>query len=209
MSNITQNAEGVGASPPGPVLPTLADYLEAYGQQPVEIVDGVFIQMHPPGRLHGIYAHHVLFELNSFVGPRRLGLVFTEIPYVLDGSERSDWVRNSRVPDISYISIERVEAHNKEHPDPTGPWWLAPDIAGEVVSPTDSYLEVDDKVVEYLRFGVRLIWVINPKLRTVKVVTPDNLAGYILTEQDTLTGAPVLEGWSMPVTHIFDVMPAE
>jgi Uma2 family endonuclease len=208
MSNITHNTAGVGASPPDPLLPTVSDFLQAFGQQPVEIVDGVFIPMHPPGRLHGIYTHLVLFDLNTFVSSRHLGLVFTEVPFVLDGSERSDWVRYSRIPDISFIALGRIEAHNREHPDPTGPWWLAPDIAGEVVSPTDSYLEIDDKVAEYLRYGVRLIWVINPRLRTVKVVTPDNPAGYILTDQDTLTASPVLEGWSMPVAHIFDVMPS-
>src|SRR5687768_15949014 len=93
MSDITQDAAGIGASPPGPLLPTLADFLHAYRHQPIEIVDGVFIPMHPPGRLHGIYAHHVLYDLNGFVSPRQLGLVFTEVPFVLDGSERSDWVR--------------------------------------------------------------------------------------------------------------------
>jgi Uma2 family endonuclease len=209
MSDITHNAAGVGDSPPEPLLPTIQDYLDASTMGRIEIVNGEILVMHPPNREHGLIAFILAYSLHSFASPKRLGVVIKEDAFVLDGDERSDWVRNSRIPDVAFITQERAVTHEKEHPKVQNPWWLAPDIVAEVVSPTDSYLEIDGKVAEYLRYGVRLIWVINPKLRSVRVVTPENPAGHILTDQDTLTGSPVLEGWSMPVAHIFDVMPAE
>ena len=79
---------------------------------------------------------------------------------------------------------------------------LAPDLAVEVVSPSDSANEIQEKVNEYLDVGVRLIWVVYPIQHTVTVYAADR-AGRLLNEADTLDGGDVLPGFSLAVADIF------
>lgn len=72
-----------------------------------------------------------------------------------------------------------------------------PDLVVEIVSPTDSYGEVDDKVARYLEDGVRLIWVINPRTRTIHVYTPGSERFERLTADDILDGGEVVRGFSV------------
>src|SRR5688572_20877522 len=116
MSDIAQDAAGVGASPPEPPLPTIQDFIDASAEARVEIVNGEFIAMHPPNREHGLIAFILAYSLQAFAGPKRLGVVGKEDVFVLDGSERSDWVRNSRIPDVAFITQDRALAHERKHP---------------------------------------------------------------------------------------------
>lgn len=185
-------------------LPTVEDYMAAYGEFGAEVVNGEIIPMHPPKRQHVQIAHTLLFSLYDFVEAHQLGEVWTEAPYLLDADDRTDWVRRARVPDVSFVTRARVEAHEKQYADDEGPWRLAPDLAVEIVSPKDSYTDVNYKVAEYLRYGVQLVWVIDPKARTIRVHTPDDPDGHTLGEDGTLTGDPVLPGWSLTVAAILE-----
>jgi len=73
----------------------------------------------------------------------------------------------------------------------------------EVISQTDNYSDLDDKVLVYLSYGVRLVWVINPRNQTIKVYTTGSNQITQLTVNDTLTGGDVLSGFSTPVSAIF------
>src|SRR5262249_9763499 len=101
---------------------------------------------------------------------------------------------------VSFVSQERIDAHVDRYGE-TGPIRLAPDLAIEVISPGDKYSDVDDKVADYLRYGVRLVIVLNPRNRTARNCTPENPGGLI--EHTTLRGDPVLPGWSMPLAELF------
>lgn len=72
-----------------------------------------------------------------------------------------------------------------------------------MISPNDSYCEVDAKVHEYLEAGIRLIWVVNPDLRTIKVYAAEIGYQQELTEGDTLTGGEVLPGFECTVADLF------
>ncbi|HYI15958.1 MAG TPA: Uma2 family endonuclease, partial [Thermomicrobiales bacterium] len=80
---------------------------------------------------------------------------------------------------------------------------LAHDLAVEVVSPSDSANDVQEKVREYLDYGVQLIWVVHPIQRTVTVFRPDRSA-HVFYEEDTLDGGDVLPGFSLSVATIFE-----
>lgn len=80
---------------------------------------------------------------------------------------------------------------------------LAPDLAVEVISPFDSLSDLRVKVVNYLRAGTTL-WMVDPERKSVEVYAPDHKPK-VLTMQDTLDGAPVLPGFSLPVSEIFEV----
>lgn len=205
MTDFTQSAMGLSASSPETPLPTLQDFIDASADQKIEIIDGEIRPVHPPTRDHDLIAHIILFSLHDHVKANDLGIVLKEAPFVLDGDERSDWVRYSRLPDVAFISKPRVKQHNAAHPNPRSPWWLAPDLAVEVISTGDEFEDVLTKVRDYLRYGVRLVWVIAPKLRSVLVYTPDSLDGVTLAETDTLTASSVIEEWSMPIAQIFDL----
>lgn len=106
-----------------------------------------------------------------------------------------------RMPDVSYVSAERVGLIPRRG-------WLAvpPDLAVEVISPTDSASTVQLKARDYVRAGVSLVWVVFPETRTVEIHRAGSSTIEVLTEADTLTGGESLPGFSVPVSEIF---PAE
>jgi Uma2 family endonuclease len=201
MTDTTQDATGMATPHPEP-LPTLQDYIDAATHYPAEVVNGVIVAMHPPDRTHARIGNRMFLPLANWVEAHDLGEVFTETAFVLDASETPDWVRNSRIPDVAFITQPRIEEHDRKYGEHS-PWRLAPDIAVEVVSPNDRYQDVDDKIAEYLFYGVKLIVIINPRKQTVRLITSENQEGAQLTDKDTLSLAPIIEGWSMPVADLF------
>jgi Uma2 family endonuclease len=103
-----------------------------------------------------------------------------------------------RRADVSFIRFGRL---TREQP-PEGHIRLAPDLAVEVVSPNDLAYDVDSKVEDYLQAGVRLVWVVNPVTRTVRVHRPDG-PGATLRADDELTGGDVLPGFSCRIRELF------
>jgi Uma2 family endonuclease len=103
-----------------------------------------------------------------------------------------------RRPDVSFIRRGRLPGGRR----PRGHCPVAPDLAVEVVSPNDLYSEVEEKVGEYRRAGVHLVWVIHPPTRTVRV---HRLDGTItdLTEADELSGEDILPGFRCAVRELF------
>ena len=183
----------------------LAEWMERYTRQPIEVVNGEIVTMSPPTRQHVRIARDLYDLIRDYLKQHPLGEVWPDnTPYVLDGNERKDWVRDSRVPDVSFISRERIKAHEEKYGAEEGPWRLAPDLAVEVVSTNDRYSDVMQKVADYLRYGTRLVWVIDPQNRTVRVHTPDDPDGHTLHEADTLPGDPVLPGWQIAVRVVLD-----
>ena len=85
-----------------------------------------------------------------------------------------------------------------------GGWFRgAPDVAAEVLSPSDTSSAMLQKTLEYLEAGARLVWIVDPDARTVTVHRPDGSAN-ILRDHQTLTGENVLDGFAVGVAEIFD-----
>ena len=109
-----------------------------------------------------------------------------------------------RKPDVSFVRKGRFEGEKV----PEGFGTVAPDLAVEVLSPNDLAYEIDRKIEEYLGAGVRLIWVVNPQTKTVKIHRPAGaLLGSFayLNEQDTIKGEDVLPDFECRVAEFFDV----
>ncbi len=102
-----------------------------------------------------------------------------------------------RKPDVSFISTGRLTGRS-----PKGNLKIAPDLAVEVVSPHDAYEDVEIKLRDYREAGVRLIWVLSPQCRTVRVIRAD-LTTAELNETDTLDGENVIPGFSVRVDELF------
>jgi Uma2 family endonuclease len=86
---------------------------------------------------------------------------------------------------------------------------VVPDFVVEVVSPTDSFTRINEKVVKYLNHGVKLVVVADPRRRVVHVHTPQQPDGRVLRDTDTLDGGDVLPGWSLAITALFDTSPED
>jgi Uma2 family endonuclease len=104
-----------------------------------------------------------------------------------------------RRPDVSFITRERLPSEARW---PEGYVTIPPDLAVEVTSPSDVIYELEEKVEEYRRAGIRLIWVIHPEVRVIQVIRGDG-SGYRLRAGDELTGEDVLPGFRCPVASLF------
>jgi Uma2 family endonuclease len=159
-----------------------------------ELVRGELRKMAPAGHLHGRVAINVTTPLDRHVRAHNLGVVYAaETGFKL--ASNPDMVR---APDVAFIRRERVE----EVGDVEGYWPGAPDLAVEVISPSDTYADVQEKVFDWLEAGTRMVILVMPRKRAVTVYR--SLTDMImLTEHDTLDGGDVVPGWQIPVRELF------
>jgi Uma2 family endonuclease len=159
-----------------------------------ELVKGELRKMAPTGHKHGIVTMDVAGPLHQHVRENNLGAVYgAETGFVI--TQNPDTVR---APDVAFVRRERIErAGNVKS------YWIGqPDLAVEVVSPGDTFAEVEEKVAEWLEAGTGAVWVVSPKLRTVTVYR--SLTDIVtLTERDTLDGGNLVPGFRLPISQIF------
>jgi Uma2 family endonuclease len=109
-------------------------------------------------------------------------------------------LQNDRRPDVAFVSYTRW-AQNRRPPR-VNAWPVVPELAAEVISPTDDADEVMEKVEEYFRAGVTLVWIIFPGQERVYVYTsPTDVR--VLSRGDELPGDPVLPGFRLPLADLF------
>lgn len=158
-----------------------------------ELVAGTLRVAEPPGGIHGRLASRIDRRLGAHVERHRLGTVLVEAGYVL--SRNPDTVRG---PDISFVSRERLD------PDQIPDAFItsAPDLAVEILSPSDSGPEVLEKVADYLQAGARLVWVMNADARSVTVYHPAR-APHVVAGREQLDGEDVVPGFSCAVSDLF------
>ncbi|HEX9868116.1 MAG TPA: Uma2 family endonuclease [Candidatus Tectomicrobia bacterium] len=132
--------------------------------------------------------------LDRYVRDHNLGVVYAaETGFKL--ASNPDTVRAS---DVAFIRRQRVE----EVGDAEGYWLGAPDLAVEVISPSDTYADVQEKVFDWLEAGTRMVSLVMPRKRAITVYR--SLTDMMmLTEHDTLDGGDVVPGWKIPVKELF------
>lgn len=174
--------------------------LEAFAELPeppdarFELVRGEVVEVPVASPLHGYIVMMLCRLLLDFAYARQLGIVYGDgVGYALN-----DDPATVRIPDASFIARERIPASGF----PRRYWPFAPDLAVEVVSPSDRASDVHAKAREYLDAGGRLVWIIWPESRTATVYT-QNDEPYDLTETDALDGGAVLPGFSAPLAALF------
>jgi Uma2 family endonuclease len=186
---------------PEQVSMAMDEFIRLYDQEgPFELIDGERRRLMPNVAGHGAIIK-LLYDL--LIGYEKTAgiIVQRELPYVLSYSP--NWVTGSRVPDLMIYRAERMNTYMQEVPDwRAKPYLLVPDLCVEIISPNDNYGDVDDKVAGYLADGVRLIWVINPRTRTIHVYTLGSDCFQRLTTDDTLDGGDVVAGFKIGVTEV-------
>ncbi len=126
-----------------------------------ELVRGELRSMSPAGSEHGSIVAEITGFLQPFVKAHQLGKVFGAETGFKIGTD-PDTVR---APDVAFIRRERIPTTGL----PKAFWPGAPDLAVEVVSPSDTVEEADEKVADWFNAGTVAVWVVKPKSQTVTV----------------------------------------
>lgn len=158
-----------------------------------ELIDGELHSMSPAGYEHGGLAGNLHGLLWQHARHARLGRVFAaETGFVI----RTD-PDTVRAADVAFVAANRLPpAQRGFFPGP-------PDLAVEVVSPSDRVADVEDKVQDWLDAGVRLVWVVWPATRTVSVYRPGSTP-VTLRDTDTLDGGDVVPQFQCKVAEVFE-----
>lgn len=189
----------VSLSPP-PGLATEADVIamEARFNRLFELVDGVLVEK-GMGYRESMLAVAIAAFLREFVLSRKSGLITGA-----DGMYRL-FPGLIRIPDVAYASWDRIPGRkvpDKPIPD------LIPELAVEVLSESNTPREMERKRTEYLASGVRLIWLVDPKQRTVCVIQADGSLT-TLKATETLNGGDILPGFTLKLRELFAELDAE
>lgn len=162
-----------------------------------ELAAGLLLSEPLPGFRHGRVAARVTGLLEAFVRDRGrgLGTVLTgDAGFVL--ARDPDTVRG---PDVAFVSRERAEAVS----DPARAFEGPPELAVEVLSPSNSAEAIHAKVADYLAAGTRLVWVVDPERETVAAYRT-LLSPRALFRDDELDGEDVLPGFRVKVAALFE-----
>lgn len=156
------------------------------------LIRGVLYRMPPPKPRYGRIVSRINRVLGNFVDEYGLGTVYAESGFALH--------RDPDVllgPDVAFIRADRLPDDEDSYSD------LAPDLAVEVLSPSNTPALVAEKLTEHAAAGVPLVWVLDPQRRTARVVTRSG-SDRLLSADDELGGDMVLPGFCVLVDRLFD-----
>ena len=160
----------------------------------VDLVRGMLVRSPRPAPLHGRLLARMARRLDEYVEARGLGVVLADAGAIL--ARDPDTVRG---PDVAFYSPERIPETGYG-----GSFWGAPDLAVEILSPANRKGALREKLADYFAAGVRVVWVVDPRARTVAV---HEAGGGVRTlhEADTLTCDDLLSGFRLPLAAFFAV----
>jgi Uma2 family endonuclease len=158
-----------------------------------ELVRGHIRVMSPASAAHGLVSLTVGRLLSTYVLEHRLGECFSDSTgYILPNLPNT-----VRAPDASFVREDRLP------PDGVGGGYLklAPDLAVEVLSPSESKADLSEQLSDYFVAGTTLVWVIDPATRTVAAISANESS--TLGVEDTLSGGDVVPGFNCGVAELF------
>ncbi len=180
---------------------TASQLLAMEDEKRYELVDGELVERHASGESSHI-AVLLIGLLTPYVTKEKLGYLFgADCGFQSFGATTGDAQRVRR-PDASFVATGRITQAQYT----AGYVPVVPDLAVEIVSPSDRAHELDEKLEEYLQAGVKLVWIIHPKTKTVDVHRPDGSDSRLRTG-DTLTGEAVIPGFECQVAGLFPEIP--
>jgi Uma2 family endonuclease len=180
-----------------------------------ELVRGEIISMPPPKVGHGLMEHDLAAAIDRYLYRRALALGWPE-----DGGNEAFGRLVGRIAqgdagvrlhlpddhvqirglDLGYFSPEQVARLSETFVDNYAP--EMPVLVAEIISPSESAAYIEEKVQDCITGGAQLVWLVFPRTRTVRVVTPDGIAR-TLTHDDRLDGGEILPGFSLKLSTLF------
>lgn len=174
-------------------LVTGEELLEMGDVGPCELVEGEIVKMSPTNVEHAYLESKISRLLGEFVEENKLGWVL--------GGEIGIYTRRNpdsvRGADVVFLSSERVPERPRQ-----GFLEIAPDLVVEIVSPTDRWSDLHDKIEEYFSIGVDRIWVVEPRRKAVRIyASPTDVE--IVDEDAVVAGEGSLVGFTLSVAELF------
>ena len=157
-----------------------------------ELIEGELIELPPPEFGHALVTHRIFRTLNAFVSAHGLGIVLIELGHLVRSNRRT-WIQ----PDVSFVRAGRYDLKNPGK-YATG----APDLAVEVISPSETARSIHLKTGILLSSGTQEVWNIYSETRTVEVHSADNVIR-VLHAGDEITST-LFPGWSARVLEFFE-----
>lgn len=180
---------------PTPGTATEADvirWLDGPDKRVFELIDGVLVEK-PVATREGFFAGYLLRQIGNFADDNDLGLTGgADAPFRL----RLGLVR---IPDVSFISWGRIPGEELPDEPIAG---LIPDLAVEVLSPSNTPAETELKLDHYFQAGVRMAWVVDPQTRSAVIYTARNRSRVIGPDGE-LVGGKVLPGFRLLLRNVF------
>ena len=156
-----------------------------------ELVDGEIL-VSPAGMRHSEVSTNIIAIIWEFLQKNPIGKVYTSDVGIVFPSG------NVRSPDVTYVSNAKLPGGES----PETFCELIPDLAVEVLSPSDSLKQLGRKIGEFLENGVPIVWLVDPARQTVTIYRSLTETQQ-LTLKDTITAEPVLPGFSVPISRFF------
>jgi Uma2 family endonuclease len=160
--------------------------------KPYELIEGEIVEMPGPSIAHGLVISRLFGFLHNYLVTNHYGQVFNNTAFILNS-------KNAPLPDLAFVKAERLAGVDFEDAFP-GP----PDLVIEVISRTDEFFRLDNKVEAYLEAGAHLAWVINPHRKIVFVESPNAIKPLVLGVEDELDGGDVVPGFKLLVKALFE-----
>ena len=168
------------------------DRLEEPDELSYELDEGELVVMTKPRPLHNRVVLSLTFELQTYLKTHPVAEVFNpDNLFVLGPTTK-------RAPDVSFVLAERASKL-----DPNADIPGAPDLAVEVMSPTDTVSAMRRKIRQYFAAGAQCVWAIHPETREVEVWREASRAEVVLQETGLLEAPDLLPGFSVAVGSLF------
>jgi Uma2 family endonuclease len=158
-----------------------------------DLIRGDLYQMPPVGAEHGAIESNLIIVLGGYIRARRLGQVYTGDTGFIISQDEQTWLS----PDVAFVRAERLPQERW-----TGFVPVPPDLAVEIVSPSDRPSLVTSKVLQYLAAGVSLVWVVEPDERTITVFARDGSRN-VYRQDDEIDGGDIVPGLAASVGSLF------
>ena len=184
---MNQGATLIPETVPAPILE---------GDAPYEIVDGQRVEKPPMGNFQVLVASILVEKLAPYARAHGLGRVVSEMLFKINPTGKQ-----KRRPDVAFVSFDRWARGRKINSEDG--WDVIPDLAIEVISPSNMADEVVKKVGEYFRAGVRWVWVVYPIDRLIYVYESPK-KNVILDVGDELDGQDVIPGFRLSLAELFE-----
>ncbi|MGD0093742.1 MAG: Uma2 family endonuclease [Planctomycetota bacterium] len=175
-------------------LMTAEEFAELPDEGPCELVRGKVVPLSNPGGEHGLLEFEIGFQIGLHVKQKRLGKVSCgDAGIILERDP--DTVRG---PDVAFIRAGRLPSRGRVK----GYFKVPPDLCVEVVSPTDRWSEITEKVEMFLAAGVILVWVLDPRTHTARVYRKGREVRVVHLD-GSLNGEDVLPGFRLSLAELF------
>ena len=181
--------------PPGTATERDVLAIHARERRLCELVDGILVEK-PMGFEESLLAAELIRFLGNFVARRKLGFVTGEggMVQLAEGLVR--------IPDVAFVAVGRLPGGKPpRQPIPK----LAPNLAVEILSQSNTTQEMQRKLIDYFEAGVELVWFIDPVARTLEVFTAPETSTVLKVGQ-SVTGVNVVPGFKLKLRDLFAVL---